>query len=514
MATDWTSPKTSDTHINELAATRGRDESNARMDYTGDTNIPDGTIRWNKTNNRFEIWNATTSTWSVLSSKYLINVDTVDGYHAGNASGNVPVSNGTVNTNLNADKLDGQHGTFFQARANHTGTQAPSTISPQGAGSGLNADLLDGLHSSAFLGVSAKAVDSDKLDGLHASDFQAMIDQKVDEFIVPANSNTVIWHKVGELTTDIGSGANNLTLLVSGVSDYGRNKPGVDVVQVSTRYGVSVDVYSLVPPGTRDQTYCYRNNATTGKTEIWVKRDAYTCETHFAVLNVKNATYGNLASSSTEPSGIVYVDIKTHWTSGNDGPGSGLVADMVDGYHAGNASGNVPVSNGTLNINLNADLLDGKHLSEIGGSIWDVIIEDRKPQGTNGGTFTSGAWRTRVLNTLVYNHDSLASLSYNRFTLPAGTYCIDWDAPAYDVAVHRSALYNYTRSTIVAYGTSMRTGSLTSASSNGTTVITITSPTSFEIRHICKITRDTNGFGIATTFGTEIYTRVRIKKIG
>ena len=171
MATDWTSPKTSDTHTNELAATRGRDESNARMDYTGDTNIPDGTIRWNKTNNRFEIWNATTSTWSVLSSKYLINVDTVDGYHAGNASGNVPVSNGTVNTNLNADKLDGQHGTFFQARANHTGTQAPSTISPQGAGSGLNADLLDGLHSSAFLGVSAKAVDSDKLDGLDSSNF-------------------------------------------------------------------------------------------------------------------------------------------------------------------------------------------------------------------------------------------------------------------------------------------------------------------------------------------------------
>jgi len=46
------------------------------------------------------------------------------------------------------------------------------------------------------------------------------------------------------------------------------------------------------------------------------------------------------------------------------------------------------------------------------------------------------------------------------------------------------------------------------------TVITITSPTSFEIRHICGITKDTYGFGRATDFGTEIYTRVRIKKIG
>jgi len=37
------------------------------------------------------------------------NADTVDGYHAGNDSGWIPVSNGIVNTNLNADLLDGQH---------------------------------------------------------------------------------------------------------------------------------------------------------------------------------------------------------------------------------------------------------------------------------------------------------------------------------------------------------------------------------------------------------------------
>ena len=330
MATDWTSPKTSDTHTNELAATRGRDESNARMDYTGDTNIPDGTIRWNKTNNRFEIWNATTSTWSVLSSKYLINVDTVDGYHAGNASGNVPVSNGTVNTNLNADKLDGQHGTFFQARENHTGTQAPSTISPQGAGSGLDADKLDG-------------------------------------------------------------------------------------------------------------------------------------------------------------------------------------------YHAGNASGNVPVSNGTLNINLNADLLDGKHLSEIGGGIWDVIIEDQKPSGTKGGGFDSGAWRTRDLNTLVYNHGSLASLSNNKFTLPAGTYCIDWDAPAHCVNRHKTRLYNYTNSTVVAYGTNEYAAAdvderETASRSWGTAIVTITASTAFTIQHYSQASYSA-GFGEASSFGTEVYTRVRIKKI-
>ena len=40
-------------------------------------------------------------------------------------------------------------------------------------------------------------------------------------------------------------------------------------------------------------------------------------------------------------------------------------ADLLDGYHAGNASGNIPVSNGTLNTNLNADLLDNYHANQI-----------------------------------------------------------------------------------------------------------------------------------------------------
>ena len=37
-------------------------------------------------------------------------------------------------------------------------------------------------------------------------------------------------------------------------------------------------------------------------------------------------------------------------------------ADKLDGYDAGNASGQIPVSNGTLNTNLNADMVDGYHV--------------------------------------------------------------------------------------------------------------------------------------------------------
>jgi len=40
-------------------------------------------------------------------------------------------------------------------------------------------------------------------------------------------------------------------------------------------------------------------------------------------------------------------------------------ADKVDGYHAGNSSGQVALSNGTVCTNLNADRVDGYHVSDL-----------------------------------------------------------------------------------------------------------------------------------------------------
>ena len=55
---------------------------------------------------------------------------------------------------VNADKFGGYDGTYYLNRANHTGTQAPSTISPQGDGSGLNSDMVDGYHFEDLLFLS------------------------------------------------------------------------------------------------------------------------------------------------------------------------------------------------------------------------------------------------------------------------------------------------------------------------------------------------------------------------
>lgn len=144
------------------------------------------------------------------------------------------------------------------------------------------------------------------------------------------------------------------------------------------------------------------------------------------------------------------------------------------------------------------------------------IIENNQTSGTNGGTFTSGADQTRVLNTIVYNLNSIVSLSSNQITVPAGTWEISWSAPAVAVNRHLSWLYNITGSSVTKYGSSEFTsatlaGTPVCTRSFGSTVITVGSSNTFEIRHRCETTSTTVGFGVASSLGTEVYSQVSIR---
>lgn len=145
-----------------------------------------------------------------------------------------------------------------------------------------------------------------------------------------------------------------------------------------------------------------------------------------------------------------------------------------------------------------------------------ATIKDVKPSGTSGGTFTSGAWQTRVLNTLLDATGIVTSLSSNQFTLPAGTYFIDGVAPTYGVVAYNKAkLFNVTDGVDVILGSSDYGGTDGSAKSIIMDQITITSPKTFEIRHQCSNTMANSGFGIANTgFSvSEVYAQVKITKI-
>ncbi len=58
------------------------------------------------------------------------------------------------------------------------------------------------------------------------------------------------------------------------------------------------------------------------------------------------------------------------------------------------------------------------------GFVSYAAICNEQPSGTEGGTFTSGAWRVRDLNTEIADPDGIVSISSNQFTLGAGSYLI------------------------------------------------------------------------------------------
>lgn len=151
------------------------------------------------------------------------------------------------------------------------------------------------------------------------------------------------------------------------------------------------------------------------------------------------------------------------------------------------------------------------------GSSGYAILQDQKADGVASGTFTSGAWRTRTLNTIVANSGAIvSSLSSNQFTLIAGTYLIIANCAAHDCNNHQIRLYNVSASTASAYGLSMYANENSGVTNNAylSAEITIASPTIFRIEHRCATSKSTNGFGVSTnwTGNIEIYATVEIYK--
>lgn len=145
------------------------------------------------------------------------------------------------------------------------------------------------------------------------------------------------------------------------------------------------------------------------------------------------------------------------------------------------------------------------------------IVRDEKAANTAGGTFTSGAWQTRTLNTVQVNSiGSGAALATNQITLSPGTYLISASAPAFSVNAHQVKLRNVTDGTDTLIGTSENAGVAAAEQSRSmlTGVFTIAAQKVFEIQHQCATTGGTNGFGRQANLGvTEVYTSVAITKL-
>lgn len=149
MANWSTEPALTQTWANFLTSLKARDESNAKMDYTGDTNIPTGTIRWNNTSGVFQRWDG--ATWTTLAN--VAQTANVVPTSRTISAGTGLTGGGNLSANRTLSLANMPQATV-KGRAAGAGTGAPTDLTAaqlvaiitaaDGAGSGLDADNLDG----------------------------------------------------------------------------------------------------------------------------------------------------------------------------------------------------------------------------------------------------------------------------------------------------------------------------------------------------------------------------------
>lgn len=151
-----------------------------------------------------------------------------------------------------------------------------------------------------------------------------------------------------------------------------------------------------------------------------------------------------------------------------------------------------------------------------GSSTTVAILTDTKSNGFNGGTFDAQQWIDRTLNQIEGDMGADCTLSSSEFTLQPGTYSITAYAPAYRVDNHQARIYDVTESSVLEIGSSEFADDKkkVSTTSNVFWIGTVASQKTLKIQHRCQSTRNSEGLGRATGFGSdEIYTQVFIKKL-
>ena len=265
-------------------------------------------------------------------------------------------------------------------------------------------------------------------------------------------------------------------------------------------------------------------------------------------LDFRGSAIGEITSPS---SGISTINI----TGGAGGGGGGSVTSVDLSSSGGTltATGGPITGSGTLNIDMpdsgvnsgsytNANItvdaqgrITAASNGSSGGTTKIATIKDVKPNGTNGGAVSSiNTWIVRDLNTVSDpNSLGITSTSNGAFSLPAGTYLIDFGAPAFHVNEFQARLA-YSTSSVFAtppgvnyvYGSSEFSGwytpqgqpilSHSSDESRGNTVVSFATTTYFRVEQ--NNATDANGIseclGVDANKGNdEVYTQVTIQDL-
>jgi len=187
------------------------------------------------------------------------------------------------------------------------------------------------------------------------------------------------------------------------------------------------------------------------------------------------------------------------------------------GSYSGNLSFTLPSSTGTNGQFLQTNGSGVLSFANAGGIFESQLLHVREEaaNNTSGGTFNSGSWVKRTLDTTKTNEITGASLSSSQITLPAGTYFIFGMANVgSDVGRHTAKLYNTTDSSDTIIGSSEYSDGLGhSGKSIVTGRFTISGQKTFELQHRCSSTSNVDGFGANANFSVvQVFAEVQIWK--
>lgn len=145
-----------------------------------------------------------------------------------------------------------------------------------------------------------------------------------------------------------------------------------------------------------------------------------------------------------------------------------------------------------------------------------ILLRRELANNIDGGTFTSGSWQARLINTNVHDTKGLVlelDGTTGIFKIAAGKYRVRAEAPAFDVNRHRARLRNITDGG-ASYGTSEFTGDNGQSSSVVIDEFELENDTQFILESRCQTTKATTGKGNASNFDTtEIYEFVEFMEI-
>lgn len=146
-----------------------------------------------------------------------------------------------------------------------------------------------------------------------------------------------------------------------------------------------------------------------------------------------------------------------------------------------------------------------------------VKCTNTQASGTGGGSTTSGSWQTSILNTKDTDTGSIATLTSNTITLPAGTYLVRASAPFFTSGSGTTAqirLFNSSDSSIVIVG--QNSSNAGSANVGATSILggqfTIVGTKNLILQYQVSGS-STNGQGSPYSFGAEVYAMIEFTKV-